>query len=102
VSPLVVTLGAFVIAAILGIVAAAGRKYRVSTPKTLAAMLTTHWMDHEVDARNFASIQHVKTITSLRKGNNRKEKIVFTGTLFQIIGLAALSVAMFLILRTAT
>jgi sirohydrochlorin ferrochelatase len=96
--PLFITLGAFVVAAIVGIIASAGRRYQVTTPPALAAMLTNHWQDEEVDARNFVSIQHVKTITSLRSGNRRKELLVITGTLFQIGGIIALSVAVFLIL----
>jgi len=89
--PLVGTLGAFVLAAILGIVASAGRRYQVTIPPTLAAMLTDHWQDHEVDARNYVSIQHVKTITSLRSGNRRKELVIITATLFQIVGIVILS-----------
>jgi hypothetical protein len=100
--PLFATLASFVIAAALGIIASAGRRYQVSTPTTLAAMLTEHWQDTEVDARNYVSIQHVKTITSLRSGNSRKEHYIIAATLFQIVGIATLSCAIALILTSAS
>ena len=100
--PLVGTLGSFVLAATLGIIASAGRRYQVTTPTTLATMLTNHWQDHEVDARNYVSIQHVKTITSLRSGNRHKERYIIVAILFQIVGIAALSCVILLILRSAT
>jgi len=96
--PLAGTLVAFVVAAVLGILAAGLHPYAVATPKTLEQMLRGHWQDHEVDARNNVSRMNMETIASLRRGNNRKGKFVSVATWFQIGGLVSLAVVVFLIL----
>jgi hypothetical protein len=99
VSPLVATLCAFVIAAALGLLASTGRHYQITTPDTLAVMLTAHWQDNEVDAKNSVSVLNVKTIASLRFGNNRKVALIIAATAIQVIGLVSLSITVFLLLN---
>jgi hypothetical protein len=100
--PLIVTLGSFVAAAVLGIAATWLTRYAVTPPATLGEMLTTRWRTDEVDARNFVAVQDVKTIKSLRNGNNKKSWWLIAALVVQVVGLLALSVAVYLILSAAS
>ena len=97
--PIIGTLAAFVLAAILGVFASAGRLYQISTPRTLAEMLGGHWRDNEVDARNNVSVLNVKTIDSLRQGNNCKVQLILAAVVIQVVGLVVLSYAVWTILE---
>lgn len=96
--PLVGALVAFVGTAVLGILAAGPQPYAVATPETLEQMVREHWRDHEVDARNNVSVVNMRTIASLRAGNNRRGNLISAATWVQIAGLLSLAVAVFLIL----
>ncbi|MFF1614841.1 hypothetical protein ACFVYA_44385 [Amycolatopsis sp. NPDC058278] len=78
-------------AASCGIVAGWNRAYKVTAPVTLQRMLTAHWTDHEVDARNNVATAQVDTIKTLRKANNFKANWVSAGTVLQVSALLTLS-----------
>jgi hypothetical protein len=85
----------------LGILASWNFRYTVVKPKTLAAMVRTHWKDHEVDARSFVAATQVATIDSLRKTNNRKALLVSCALVTQLAALVALGVVVFLVIMRA-
>ncbi len=62
-------------------------------------MLGGHWRDNEVDARNNVSVLNVKTIDSLQQGNNCKVRPILAAVVAQVIGLVALSYAVWTILE---
>jgi hypothetical protein len=102
VGPLILTLGSFVIAAVCGIMATRLTPYAVTPAVTLTEMLTTRWRTDEVDARNFTAVQDVKTIETLRDGNNEKSWWLLAALVALVVGLLALSVAVYLILSAAS
>lgn len=84
----------FVAAELLGLVAGFSRKYTVTALDTLEAMVEEHWRDDEVDARNVVAFTNVKTIGSLREGNNAKAKLLVLAAGLQLIAIAVLIVAL--------
>jgi hypothetical protein len=101
VGPLILTLTAFAVAAANGIMVTAGRLYAVATPDQLNTMLTDKWNTDEVDARNYVARLDVKTIDSLRDGNNTKAGWLTAAIISQVVGLLALTVAVYTILAAA-
>jgi hypothetical protein len=101
-APLTLTLLAFATAAILGIGASAGRLYAVTPAATLTEMLTDRWPTSEADARNFVATQDVKTIRTLRSGNNKKANYLVAALAVQVVGLVTLTYAVFRILQAAS
>lgn len=99
--PLTVTLMAFSLAALCGLLASHNRQYFVAGQETLALMVGERWPTSEVDARNVVADIHTGTVSSLREGNNGKAALLMAGLGLQLLGLAALSVAVFLVLLSA-
>jgi len=78
----------------LALLAHGTKPYDVTDAGTLDKMLRVHWTDKEVDARNVTAEQNVKTIESLRKGNNRKAGLLVGSHVLQMSGLAGLTVTL--------
>jgi hypothetical protein len=100
--PLTLTLLAFATAALCGIVATFQWRYDVANTETLEAMLTDRWPTTEIHARNYAARLDVNTITSLRKGNSWKTRFLIAALVFQVVGLGALTYAVYRILQAAS
>lgn len=100
--PLTVTLVAFSLAAVCGLLASHNRQYDVADRTTLALMVGEKWPTSEVDARNVVADLNARTVDSLRRGNNKKATLLMAGLAFQLLALAALSVAVFLVLNAAS
>lgn len=81
-----------------GIVAGWNRVYAVATTATMREMLTGHWKDNEIDARNNVATLHRHTVATLRQANTFKARWVSTGLLLQLTALLALAVAVTLII----
>lgn len=84
---------AFVVASLLALLASASRGFLVANEKTYGAMLSSHWKDDEVDARNQVATLQAGTIGSLRKGNNKKELLVAFALGCQVTGYFLLLIA---------
>ncbi len=54
-------------------------------------MLTTHWVDDEVTAKNFVARLHIRSVECLRDGNNSKAWWLKTAILFQVVAVLALT-----------
>jgi len=102
VGPLTLTLLAFAVAAICGIVVTGLRWYDVASPDQLRTMLTAKWPSDEVDARNYVAELDVDTIESLRRGNKKKADWLVAALGAQVIGLFSLTLAVYLILNAAS
>jgi hypothetical protein len=100
--PLMITLGAFVLAALCGLLASHNRPYQVAHADTLTEMVGNRWATTEVDARNIVARVNALTVTSLRHGNNKKAFLVVAGLVCQLVALISLSVAIYLILQSAS
>lgn len=72
----VAALALYVGAAVLGLLASMSRSYDVTSAETLDRMVDDHWQDDEVDARNQTAYLNIRTIATLRDGNNRKASMV--------------------------
>jgi hypothetical protein len=83
----------FAIAAGCGVLAGWNRHYAVAKATTLARMLTDHWTDDEVDARNNVASLLVTTLSTLRSANEFKARWVAIGLVVQVVALVALGVA---------
>lgn len=82
------------LAALIACVAAASRRYEVTKGQTLEKMFTEHWTDTEVTARFTSGWLNVKTIKSLRTGNNRKAGQLIVAHALQVSGIAGLIVTL--------
>ncbi|GAA5096407.1 hypothetical protein [Nocardia iowensis] len=92
-----VTLLLFVGAAICGAIAGWNRWYAVAAADTLAVMVSAdHWIDDEVDARNYLSTLAVETLRTLRTSTDLKAKWVGIGLVIQVLALVALGVTVFI------
>lgn len=89
----IVAVALFLTAAVLGILASHGRKYKVMHVDKVRARLLDHWSDHEADARSFVAQHQVWTMATLRDGNNTKAKLIAWALWLQLAGLIAVSVA---------
>jgi hypothetical protein len=95
---LIVTLVGFVVATILGILANANGRYKVTDRPALDRMRTEHWTDQTAQA--MVNVAYINTVTSdtLRRGNNIKVGLATSALSAQLIALIALAVTVFIIL----
>lgn len=101
--PLTVTLAAFAIAALCGIATTYPWPYGVAQESDLRVILKERWhTTTEPSARNYVAMNDVYTIEKLRKGNKRKARSLIAALCFQVAGLGALTIAIYLILRAAS
>ena len=56
-------------------------------------MIGSHWKDDEVDARNECAATTIKTVDSLRTGNNKKAGRIVVAVAFQLLGFVSLAVS---------
>lgn len=87
VGPLTLTLLAFAVAGLLGLMSTRLTLYAVTTPAVLREMLNERWATDEVDAGNFVAEQDVTTIESLRNGKNEKAGWLVAALVSQVVGL---------------
>ena len=71
-----------------------GQRYEVARPSTYSHMVNQSWGDLDDRARQVTSILAAKTITTLRRGNNRSANWLLVGGGLQIGGLAFLIAAL--------
>ena len=90
-------LALFVLAAVSGIAAGWNRHYAVATPATLTRMLTEHWTDSEVDARNNVATVHATTVRTLREANRFKAACVSLGLMLQVLAIGPFAAAVVVI-----
>jgi hypothetical protein len=89
------SLFAFVVSAVIAIfVAVYGSKYKLADPDFLDS-LTTHemWEENEDQARRIWVRRQINTAISLRKGNNRKVKLVTWSLAAQVLAITLLSLS---------
>jgi hypothetical protein len=55
-------------------------------------MVTDHWGDDPVDSRNNVAELNMRTIQTLRQGNDRKANLVTLGLWAQLVAVSSLSV----------
>jgi Na+/melibiose symporter-like transporter len=87
-----VTVIAFVSSAVLATLAAANWSYEVAKSSTLSEMLSSHWQDSQVTARNHTARINVRTLRTLRTGNNRKSTLFLAALLSQVVAITGLAV----------
>jgi hypothetical protein len=85
---------ALLIAAGIALFAGTSRQYEVADGATLTKMLTEHWTDTETTARYTSAWLNVKTIKSLRTGNNRKAGQLVVAHIVQLTGIAGLVITL--------
>lgn len=91
----ILSLGSFLVAAAIGLIAHGSRPYHVTTADTLNDMLgVDHWTDDEVTARHATAKANVKTIRSMRTGNNRRAGQLVCAHVFQVAAVAGLIVTL--------
>lgn len=88
-----ISLVLFIGAAVFGLLANFLRKYKVASPATVNLMLTTHWTDTEVSARNVCAVANTDTLNSLRDGSNDKALQVSCALICQLAALVGLAFA---------
>ncbi|MDQ1684394.1 MAG: hypothetical protein QOC82_1131 [Frankiaceae bacterium] len=88
-----VSLVLFIVAAFFGLLANFLRKYEVASPTTVNLMLTTHWTDTEVAARNVCAVADAETLKSLRAGSNDKAQQVTVALICQLLATGGLAFA---------
>jgi len=92
---LLVTLVAFIVSTGLAArVFAIGHTYRVPDAKGYRVMVGSRWSDSEEAARRATAAFAVRTITTLRAGNNRSATLLEWAGYLQVEGLAALGLAL--------
>lgn len=87
---LMAMLAAFASAAALGILVNQSRPYDVALTETLDKMVTDRWGDDRVDSRNNVARLNIRTIHTLRNGNDRKARLLSYALLAQLVALVAL------------
>jgi hypothetical protein len=87
------SLASFVGAGALGIFANANRRYQVTAKQTHQRMLNEHWVDDEIDARNYVATLNLATLDTLRDGNNVKVWFLSAALICQVIAIALLGAA---------
>lgn len=80
------------VAILLGLLAYASRRYDIASVDTFRLMISTHWTDHETDARNSVATAGVTTIESLRPVVDRKARLVVWAFYLQLSALLGLAV----------
>lgn len=89
-----VALGAFIVAALLAIIATALRGYHVSDVRSLRRMTSDgYWPSAAAVVRRELAATNVTTVKTLRKGNESKALLVTIAASFQWLALAALGAA---------
>ena len=89
---LLLALALLIASGFVGLSATQLRWYTVTSPDTLRAMLAApRWRDDEVDARNATSLSTLRTVESLRAGNDRKASRVVAAVYLQMFGVAGLA-----------
>lgn len=94
---LMVTTVGFLTSCGLAALATFNRSYEVATSNTLTAMLSSHWQDSEVTARNLAARLDLKTLTTLRSGNNWKSILLLAALISQLVGVLGLTMTTVLV-----
>jgi hypothetical protein len=94
-----IALAMYLTSAILGLLAATSRNYKVATSGTLSAMLGKHWTDSEITAKNNVATLKIRSLASLRSGNNTKANLLLAAVLVQVSAVAVLAVALYLAVR---
>ncbi len=89
---LAVSLVVLLAAILLGLLAYASKRYDIASVDTLRMMTSTHWTDHETDARNAVATAGVTTIESLRPVVDRKARLVVCAFYLQLSALLGLVV----------
>jgi hypothetical protein len=85
---LLLGLGLYLLAAAVGIMASSSKRYEVTAPSTMLAMLTEHWTDTETTARNSVGRLMVRSTGTLRIGNNAKSQWLLTAVILEILAVA--------------
>jgi hypothetical protein len=93
-------LATLALAAACGIAAGWNYLYDAPTATTLERMLTSHWTDDEIDARNHVAAAQVWTLDALRRGNNRKARWIGMGQIALLAALAELAVTVALMMSS--
>ena len=88
---LVVAVVALLGAGVMAILAGVSWKFTVADESTLRAMAEGRWGDTVVDARNTVAKANIKTITTLRSGNNTKTTRLLVAYGLQTGAIAALA-----------
>lgn len=84
------TIAAFLISAVLAVLAGLPRRYDAVGATTMSAMLDGHWKDSEVTARNNTAYLHVRAVTSLREINRAKSVLLVASLAAQALAVACL------------
>lgn len=79
-----VSLALYLLSVAFGLVASRSHKTAVASPETLRRMLSDHWTDDIVTARNFVARTRVNSIEALRQGNNLKTRWLKWSVIIQI------------------
>jgi hypothetical protein len=81
------------LAALLGLVANALRRYEVMKGGALLAMTREHWRDGDELARRVCADSDARTTVTLRSGNERKADLITAGLVAQLAGISAVVAA---------
>lgn len=81
-------------AGVMAILAGVSWKFSVADERTLRAMVECQWGDRAVDARNAVAKANVRTLTTLRTGNNTKTTRLLVAYGLQTGAIAALAGAL--------
>lgn len=85
-------------AGLLAIIATLSFKYRVAAVASLSAMPRERWVDDpDIAARSVAAM-NVDTIATLRAGNSKKSYLLVLSLLTQLLGVASLGAAVYLMM----
>jgi len=86
-------LALYLISVAFGLVASRSHKTAVAALTTLRQMLSNHWTDDSVTAKNFIAQVQVKSIEALREGNNIKARWLKYSVIIQVVAIAILAAA---------
>lgn len=87
------------LSAVAAVVAGLPWRYTVLDAGSITEMLTTHWVDTEVRARNTTAFFNLDELAGLRNGNSVKTRWLKWSFIGQTAAIAALSVGVVLIIR---
>lgn len=88
---LMASLVAFLVAAVLAVLAGLNWKYEVTKTSSMREMVTDRWTESEVTARNRAAYCNLITIDSLRAGTSIKFRFLIAATIVQIVAIGGLA-----------
>ncbi len=89
-----VALAFFLAASVTGLIANRLTPYEVPADETLGRLISDHWKDDEVDARNICAAMNLATVASLRAGNNRKARLTEVALLLQLLAITSLVITL--------